>query len=82
MLVMSLWHQRDETYLHLAIDGISAANSPVTPTIIVITPVCTLLAIGTVAGHVSGISTDTANDVCREVALFGAVVLAMPNLAT
>lgn len=76
--------KKDETYLHLTIDGVSAANSSVrtTPTVAVITPVRTSLAIWAITGHVSGISTNTANNVCGEVALLGAVVLAMTDLAT
>ncbi len=47
----------------------------------VITPVSTTLPIGTVSSHVSGVATHATDDVGREVALLGAIILAMPDLA-
>jgi hypothetical protein len=74
-------------YLVLAVDGVSMAESSSTGTSrrstrTVVAPVLTTLAVGTIAGHVTGVSTDTADDVGGEVALFGTVILSVTNLST
>jgi hypothetical protein len=69
--------------LHLAIHGITSANSTIaTPVRASVAPVTASLAIRTIAGHVSSIATDTTNDVRSEVTLLGAVILAVSNLTT
>lgn len=47
-----------------------------------ITPACTSLSIRTVASHVAGVATHSADDAGSEVLLLGAVVLAVSYLAT
>jgi hypothetical protein len=46
---------------------------------VVVAPGLADLAIGTVASHVTGLTTDAADDAGREVLLLGAVVLAMTD---
>ena len=68
------------TYLHLTIHSIAAANSASRRTAIV-APVGALLAIGTVASHVTSVATNAADDAGGVVLLLRAVVLAMTNLS-
>ena len=49
---------------------------------LVVAPVAASLAVGTIASHVSSIATDATDDVGSEVALLGAIVLAVSDLTT
>jgi hypothetical protein len=40
------------------------------------------LSVRTISGHVAGVAADSADDVGSEVALLGAIVLAMSDLTT
>jgi hypothetical protein len=40
------------------------------------------IPVGTVSSHMASISTDATDDICREIALFWAVVLSVTNLTT
>jgi hypothetical protein len=71
---------RAVTYLHLAIDGIATPDPTCGSAACVVTPVGTPLAVGTISGHVAGITTNSANDAGGVVLPFGAVVFAMANL--
>jgi uncharacterized membrane protein len=75
--------------LHLSIHGIASANSTRiawsttnAATVATVAPVAASLAIGTITSHVTSIATNTTDDVGGEVALLGAVVLAVTNLTT
>lgn len=48
----------------------------------VVAPWLTDLALGTIASHMSSLTTDTTNDTSREVLLLRTVVLAVTNLTT
>lgn len=72
-----------ETHLHLTVDSITSANRPrAMARKAGIMPISASLAVRTVASHMSGVATDTANNVRSEVALLRAIVLAMSNLTT
>jgi hypothetical protein len=60
-------------YLVLRIDGVNWAF---------LTPISSLLTLNTVSCKMTGVSTDTANDIGHVALFFGAVVLAVTNLAT
>ena len=47
----------------------------------IVTPAGTPLSVGTIPGHMTGIATDTTDDVCRVILLLGAVVLPVADLA-
>lgn len=70
-----------KTYLVLAVNGVAtAATAVATPTLaIIIAPAGTLLSIRTIAGHVSSVTADTADNAGRVVGLVRAIVLAMTN---
>lgn len=68
------------TYLVLGVVFSASANPSRGPWAIV-APACTSLSVGTVAGHVAGIATHTANDAGSEILLLRAVVLAVSDLA-
>ena len=72
----------EKTYLHLPIDGVTTSNGPRTAAKAVVTPIGAALAVRAVTSHVSGIATDTTDDVGSEVALLRTVVLAMTDLTT
>ena len=72
----------EKTYLHLPIDGVTTANGPRTAAKAVVTPIGATLAVRAVTSHVSGIATDTTDDVGSEVALLRTVILAMTDLTT
>lgn len=69
------------TYLVLGVVFSATADSSRGPWTI-ITPACTSLSIGTVAGHMAGIATHSADDAGSEVLLLRAVVLAVSYLST
>lgn len=75
-----------ETYLHLTVHGIGRAKgtswSATAAVATAIAPVAASLTVGTVASHVACVATDTTDDVGGEVALLGAVVLAVSDLTT
>lgn len=69
--------------LHFTIDSITCTNSSRrTAVAAVVTPISASLPIGTVAGHMSGISTNAANDVGSEITLLRTIVFTMSNLTT
>lgn len=77
-----------ETHLVFAIDSIARTNratgsgtTTFESTGSVLTPVGTSLSVGTITSHVTCVATDTTDDVRGEVALLGAVVFAMSDLA-
>jgi hypothetical protein len=72
------------TYLHLAIDSIATSNTSLGAAIArsLVARICATLSVGTIACHMTSITTDAANDVRGEVALLGAVVFAMTDLTT
>jgi hypothetical protein len=72
-----LGHKRVELVLGSAADA--RLLTAVAETVVV-APGLTNLAIGTVASHVSSLTTDTAYDASREVLLLRAVVLTMTDL--
>lgn len=47
-----------------------------------IAPLCATLPVWAISRHVTSVATDSADDVCGEVALLGAVVLPVADLAT
>jgi hypothetical protein len=49
---------------------------------VVVAPRLADLAVGTIASHMSSLTTDTADDTSSEVLLLGTVVLAMTDLTT
>lgn len=73
----------EETYLHFALDSVSATNLfAFTRDAVIIAPVCSSLAVGAIPCHVAGTPTNTTDDICSEIALLGTVILPMPDLAT
>lgn len=75
----------ENTNLHFSVHGVSASNSPlwsIDSSRNIVAHVSSTLPVRTVPGHVTSIATDATNDIGGEVALFGAVVLAMSNLTT
>lgn len=72
-----------ETHLHLAVDSIASTRTATTGrSVTIVTPVTSTLTVGTIASHMASIATDATDNVGSEVALLGAIVLAMSNLAT
>lgn len=77
-----------KTHLHLTVnsiastDGTRSATATTETTWLVVAPVAASLAVGTIASHVSSIATDATDDVGSEVALLGAIVLAVTDLTT
>lgn len=75
-----------KTYLHLAVHGVSRAKSTrrsaAAAEATAIAPVTASLAVRTVASHVACVATDTTDNIGSEVALLGAVILAVPDLTT
>lgn len=69
-----------ETYLHFTINRIPAIGSTCRPAIV--SPASTSLSVGTITGHVSRVTTNTADDAGSVVLALGTVVLAVANLAT
>lgn len=71
------------THLHLAVDSITSTRTATTgSSVAIVAPVTSTLAVGTIASHVASIATNATDNVGSEVALLGAIVLAMSNLAT
>lgn len=74
-------------YLVFSIDSIAATNASSRPTAwrlswCIIPPIGSALSIWAISRHVSCVSAHATNNIGREVALFWAVILPMPNLAT
>lgn len=69
------------TYLVVGVVFSTSADPSLGPWAI-IPPACTSLSIRTVAGHVAGVATHSADNASSEVLLLGAVVLAVSYLAT
>lgn len=69
------------TYLVLGV-VFSASADPSRGSWAIIAPACTPLPIRTVAGHVAGVATHSADDAGSEILLLGAVILAVSYLAT
>lgn len=69
------------TYLVLGV-VFSASADPSGGPGAIIAPACTSLSIRTVAGHVAGVATHSADDAGGEILLLRAVVLAVSYLAT
>lgn len=69
------------TYLVLGVVFSTAADPSRGPWAI-IAPACTSLSVGTVAGHMAGIATHSADDASSKVLLLRAVVLAVSYLST
>lgn len=76
--------EEGNTYLHLTVHSI--ASTATTRALSVrtgtVAPVAASLAVGTIAGHMAGITTNATDDVGGEVALLRAVILAMSDLTT
>jgi hypothetical protein len=67
--------------LHLSVNSIATANSfAATEAALVVAPVASSLAVGTITSHMARVTADTTDDVRSEVALLGAVIFAMPDL--
>jgi hypothetical protein len=75
--------EENDTYLHLTIDGVTSTNAARGSTVArnLVASLTATLAVGAVASHVTSVTTDAADDVGGEVALLGAVILAMTDLA-
>jgi hypothetical protein len=73
-----------DTYLVLAVDGVPTANTagdgPGAHGTVV-APARTALSVWTVSGHMTGVATDTADDVRSVVLLLWTVVFAMTDLS-
>jgi len=72
-------------YLVLAVNSVTTANAAGNRTSAcwtVIAPAGTPLSVRTIAGHMTGVTADTTNDVRSVVLLLGTVILAMANLTT
>jgi hypothetical protein len=71
------------TYLHFTIDSIAATDATSrTAARIVVAPAGAALTVRTVAGHMTCVTTDPANNACREVLALRAVVLPVTDLTT
>jgi hypothetical protein len=68
--------------LVLAVDAILNGTTSAHATLTDLAVASTTHTVWTVAGHVAGVATDTADDVGGEVASVGAVVFAVSNFAT
>lgn len=69
-------------YLILGI-GLTSANSPSRPgTWSIVAPILASLSVGTIAGHVTCVTTDATDDACRVVLLLRAIVFSVTNLST
>jgi hypothetical protein len=71
-----------KTYLVFAINSVTTADTASVTGRSIVAPTGTLLPVGTIPRHMAGVSTETADDIGREVLLLGAVVLAMSDLTT
>ena len=71
------------TYLHLAINSITTTESSLRGrSRNVVASVRASLPVGTISSHMTSISTNATDDIGCEVALLGAVVFSMSDLAT
>jgi hypothetical protein len=69
--------------IELVLGGVADATlGTIATDAVVVAPRLANLAIGTIASHMSSLTTDAADDAGREVLLLGAVVLAMTDLTT
>lgn len=73
------------TYLIFTINRVTSSDSTSWTTgrgsWSIVTPVSSALSVRTVSSHMARVAADTTDDVSSEVALLGAVVFAMTNLA-
>ena len=94
MFVMGMM-SRSCAYLVFTVDGITAAAAAAAAAAgtvavadtagssrAIVAPAGTPLSVGTITGHVTSVTADTADNVGRVILLLGAVVLAMTNLTT
>lgn len=91
--MLSILEIQELTYLVFTINCIASANSASCRTASKsarassrgrrpVAPICATLSVRAVSGHVTSVATDSADDVCSEVALLRAVVLPVADLTT